>query len=244
MKILVTGADGYLGRGLVEGLGDAHELRLMDVRAFESAHEVIVGSVADPAAVARAVEGVDAIVIAHMASRQAGSYETPVVPFDVNVKGTANLFFAACRLGVPKVALISSVGAVHQHYLDGTFLSRDLPLGGTDMYTLTKVCQEVVAEHYHRTAGVAVAVFRPAYIVYADTLCDKYGANVDVDGPDGWQLIDPRDLGAAARLALELDDLGYEIFYTHGRGDGADKAETDYALTRLGWRPKHTFSAN
>jgi hypothetical protein len=40
------------------------------------------------------VKGCQAVVIAHMASRQAGSYQTPTVPFDANVKGTANLFFA------------------------------------------------------------------------------------------------------------------------------------------------------
>ena len=47
MKILMTGAAGFLGRGMVEALAPKHTLRLMDVVPVESPHECVVGDVCD-----------------------------------------------------------------------------------------------------------------------------------------------------------------------------------------------------
>ncbi len=238
MKTLVTGAAGYLGRGLIVPFEGAHELRLMDVVDFESPHEVLVGSVADLDTCREAVKGCDAVVIAHMASRGNNAYATPEIPFDVNVKGTANLFFAAVEAGIRKVALISSIGAVSHHQKQGTFLTADLPLHGGGIYGLTKICQEVIARQMHLEHGVAVAVLRPAYITDADTCKDKYGREAH---ECNWQFIDRRDIGLAARLALELPDLGYEIFYTLGTPMAADHADMTAIYERLGWKPEHPF---
>ena len=240
MKILITGAAGYIGPGLIEAFEGSHDLRLMDVTAMESPHETIVGTVADLAAVRDAVEGVDALLIAHMATRQAGAYDTPTDAFDVNVKGTANLFFAALEAGVRKVALVSSYGVVKRHAEeDGTFVSRDLPHRPRGMYMLTKVCQEVIAEQYHRQHGLAVAVLRPSKLLYEDTMTDKYG---DPIPRETWNLIDPRDIGQAARLALELPDLTYEVFYLLSKPEAATRVDTTHTRDRLGWDPEYPFA--
>ncbi|MBN2581499.1 MAG: NAD(P)-dependent oxidoreductase, partial [Planctomycetes bacterium] len=176
MKVLVTGAGGFLGRGLIVPFESKHTLRLMDVVDWPTPHEKIVGDVADLETCRRAVQGMDAIVIAHMASRQAGAYEAPTVAFDVNVKGTANLFFAAAEQGIRRVVLISTGGVVGAY--KGSFLSRDLPLKAVSLYGLTKALQEIVAEQYHREFGFQVAVLRLGYILSADdhdNVVDKYG---------------------------------------------------------------------
>ena len=49
MKILVTGAGGFLGRGLIVPLEGKHDLRLMDVADEDTPHEKVMGSVADRA---------------------------------------------------------------------------------------------------------------------------------------------------------------------------------------------------
>jgi len=109
MKVLVTGAGGYLGRGLIVPFEEhGYELRLMDVTPIESRHETVLGSVADLDTVRRALDGCQAMVIAHMASRQAAAYETPTMAFDVNVKGTANLYFAAVEQGIRRAVLVST----------------------------------------------------------------------------------------------------------------------------------------
>jgi len=210
------------------------------VAPMDSPHETVVGSVADLAIVREAVAGVDALVIAHMATRQAGAYETPVAAFDVNVKGTANLFFAAVEAGVRKVALVSSYGVVKRHAEeDGTFISRDLPHRPVGMYMLTKACQEVIAEQYHREHGLAVAVLRPSKLLYEDTMRDKYG---DPIPRETWNLIDPRDIGQAARKALELPDLTWEVFYLLAKPEAATRVDTTHTRERLGWDPEHPFA--
>jgi nucleoside-diphosphate-sugar epimerase len=94
MKVLVTGAGGFLGGGLIEPSVGRHDLRLMDVVDWQTPHEKVIGDVAHLETCRPAVQGCQGIVIAHMASRQAGAYQTPALPFDANVKGTANLFIA------------------------------------------------------------------------------------------------------------------------------------------------------
>lgn len=238
MKILITGAAGYLGRGLVKPFLGKHELRLMDVADWQAPAGKLIGSVADLDLCRKAMQGMDAVVIAHMATRQTGSYETPVLPFDINVKGTANLFFAAVEQKVSRVCLISSTGAVSDHP-EGTFQSRDLALRGKDIYSLTKVCQEVVADHYHRIHGIKVAIQRVAWIVDADTCVSKYGEKLPHWSPG---MVDPRDMGEAARLALELPDLDYEIFYVSGT-PGSDKTmDVAHTCKRLKWKPRYDFS--
>ena len=240
MKILVTGAGGYLGRGMIAPLVAAgHTLRLMDVVPFESPHEVVVGDVSDLEACRRALAGQDAVVIAHMAPNRPEVYATPVMPFDINVKGTANLFAAAVELGVRKVVLISSISVVWHSLGAGEFLRRDLPLQACQTYGLTKVCQEVVAEYYHRMHGIAVAMLRPAYITDADTLLDKYNRQ---QRTVNWQYIDRRDIGLAAACALQLADLGCEAFYLLGHRDGEKHADVAHTRQRLGWVPAHDFS--
>lgn len=239
MRILFTGAGGYLGRGMTPPLAAHHELRLMDIVPFDpvTEGEVMVGDVADLETCRRAVSGVDALVIAHMASRQAGAYETPVTPFDANVKGTANLLFAAQQEGIERAVLVSSLGAVLGNELD--YYPRDAPLAGKDIYSLTKACQEVVAEHWHRVHGMRIAVLRPNWVMDADTMVSKYGDQITT-----WTtgLIDRRDIGEAARLALELDDLGFEIFYVAGPAEAASDVDVAYTRRRLGWQPQFDFS--
>lgn len=240
MKVLITGAGGFLGHGIVTAFEGHHELRLIDVAPFERpGHEVIVGSVADLETVRRAVKGMDALVIAHMASRQARAYDTPTVPFDANVKGTVHLLFAAAEEGIRRVVLISSTGVVQERGETGGFLTRDLPykLGGT--YRLTKVIQEIIARQYHEEHGMAVAVLRVGCIMNADVSEDKYGRKFFERSA---ALTDRRDIGEVARLSLELADLAWEIFYVMSTDEALEVADIAYTRERLGWMPKHKFT--
>jgi len=54
--------------------------------------------------------------------------------------------------------------------------------------------------------------------------------------------VDRRDIGEAARLALELDGLGFEVFYVLGTPEALERADVAYTRDRLGWRPTHDFA--
>jgi UDP-glucose 4-epimerase len=63
MKVLVTGAGGNLARVVVPALAAAgHTPRRLDFRPIDTAHELLQGDVRNPNDLARAVDGVDAVV--------------------------------------------------------------------------------------------------------------------------------------------------------------------------------------
>jgi nucleoside-diphosphate-sugar epimerase len=236
MRILLTGAGGYLGRRLISSFERRdHTLRLMDVHQFETRHELLTGSVADLPAVREAVKGVDAIVIAHMA-KNPDAYVDPTLPFDINVKGTANLLFAAAEQKIGKIVLISSGGVTSAH--DVAVHGHTLPPKTKGLYYLTKALQEVIAEQFARDR-ISIAVLRIGYVVDGETRLDKYGRKIEKPHP---MLVDARDVGEAACLCLERDDIGYEVFPVIGVKSAIEKYDTAHTRNRLGWTPKYDFA--
>jgi nucleoside-diphosphate-sugar epimerase len=237
-RIAITGAAGFLGRSMVAVLEEQFPLRLLDVVPIEGKHESRVGDVSKLEDAMALCEGCTGLVIGHMAPQGPKNYGTPTVPFDVNVKGTANLFHAAVAQGIKRVVLISSGGAVQRHAAEGKFMTADLPLAPQSMYTLTKALQEQIARYYYENHGIEVSVLRPYYICDEDSLADKYG----IKRPSvNFQFIDPRDIAEAARLSFLVPKLGFEIFYLMGHPDAEAKADIKHLREFLGWKAKHTF---
>jgi len=238
MKVLVTGAAGYLGRGLIVPFADhGHELRLMDVREFDSPHEVVAGTVEDLDQVRDMVAGVDAVVIAHMAPRSPDSYAEPPVCFDINVKGTANLLFAAAEAGIKRIAVISSFAAIAANDQPWTHDMRPRSKGG--LYGMTKAAQELIAEQFQRDHQMGVCAIRVGYIMDADSMHDKYGREVSEWSP---AIGDRRDIGDVARLWLERDEIAYRVFHMVGTERGPIDFDMDDTCSYLNWKPAYDFS--
>ena len=237
-RIALTGAAGFLGRSLVAGLSPHFALRTLDINPTEGDGEKLVGSVADPATADALCQGCSHLVIAHMAPNRPEIYGTPEVPFDVNVKGVANLFDAAVRHGIRRTVLISST-AVVSGYEKGRFLDRHLPERPASIYSLTKALQESIAHYYHDRHAMEVAVFRPAHICDEDHLIDKYNQQFQ---RASWTMIDPRDIAEAVRLALLAPKIDYQTFYILGHTEAHVHADMQHIRDFLGWTPQHTFA--
>jgi nucleoside-diphosphate-sugar epimerase len=237
-RVAITGGAGFLGRSLTRILAEHFPVRVLDIVSVPGVVDCLVGDVSRLENALAVCEGCSDLVIGHMAPNQPEIYGTPTLPFDVNVKGTANLLHAAVVHGIKRVVLISSISAVEAQHLAGDFLTPDLPPSPLRMYPLTKALQEEVAKYYHRTQGLEVAVLRPAYICDEDSISDKYGKRRTTVN---WQFIDPRDIGEAARLALTVPQLGYEVFYLLGHPDADAHADMHRLREFLGWKPRHTF---
>jgi nucleoside-diphosphate-sugar epimerase len=238
--IAITGAGGFLGRTLAEEMARVHPVRLGDIGKVPDCGEACIGDLGDPGYASKLVEGAEALVISHMLSRSPGAYDHPKAPLDVNATATAVLFDAAVKAGCRTVVLISSIAVVQGPYKRKEFLTQDLPYSPGDLYGLSKAMQEQIASYYHHTAGVRVAMLRPAYVTDEATMTDKYGRQ---KGTVNWQFIDRRDIASAALAAIALPDLGLESFYILGHADADQHADVAHARKRLGWQPKHTFSA-
>jgi uronate dehydrogenase len=239
IRVALTGAAGFLGRTLAGNLAQYFPLRALDTQTAEGPWERIVGNVANLDDAMRLCEGCSHLVIAHMAPNRPEIYGTPPIPFDVNVKGVANLFHAASVQGIRRTVLISSTAVVQGHCNEGRFLTRDLRDYPTSLYGLTKTLQESIAKYYHEKNGMEVAVFRPAHICDEDSLVDKYGEKLTYTN---WVMIDPRDIAEAVRLSLVAPQLDYQTFYLLGHGEAEEHADLKYTREFLGWRPQHNFN--
>jgi len=70
MKVLITGAAGVIGRVLVQGLQDRHELRGFDCQEMPDMDDAIVGDIGDFDQVKRATEGMDAVIPSGQCARR------------------------------------------------------------------------------------------------------------------------------------------------------------------------------
>lgn len=174
MRILVTGADGFIGSHVVERL--VAEGR--DVRAFvyynsfnswgwldgsskevKRAIDVFAGDIRDPHGVRTAMRGCD--VVLHLAALIAipYSYHSPATYVDTNVTGTLNVLQAARDLGVGHVVHTST----SEVYGTALFvpITEDHPLQGQSPYSATKIGADQMALAYHRSFELPVTVIRP-----------------------------------------------------------------------------------
>jgi NAD dependent epimerase/dehydratase len=173
-KVLVTGADGFIGSHLVEALVE----RGADVRAFVFYNafnswgwldtlpaavldqiEVVSGDVRDPNGVRSAVRGVDAVF--HLAALIAipFSYHSPDSYVDTNVKGTLNVLQAARDYGTTRV-VVTSTSEVYgtAQYVP---IDESHPLQGQSPYSATKIAADRLSESFYRSFGTPVIIARP-----------------------------------------------------------------------------------
>jgi len=173
-KILVTGADGFIGSHLVELLVRSG----YDVRAFvlynsfnswgwldscdpdvAGRFEVFAGDVRDAHNVKKGMEGCD--VVMHLASLIAipYSYQAPEAYVDVNVRGTLNVLQAARDLGVDRVVHTST----SEVYGSAQFvpITEVHPLRGQSPYSATKIAADQLAFSFFTSFELPVVVARP-----------------------------------------------------------------------------------
>lgn len=173
-KVLVTGAEGFIGSHLTESLLE----KGYDVKAFVyynsfnnwgwldtlpkeklDAIEIFSGDIRDPNGVREAMKDVD--MVFHLAALIAipFSYHSPDSYVDTNIKGTLNVLQAARSLNTERV-LVTSTSEVYgtAQYVP---IDEKHPYQGQSPYSATKIGADRLAESFYRSFGLPVSIVRP-----------------------------------------------------------------------------------
>ena len=239
MKILLTGAAGFVGRAAVDILSQDHDVTAFDIRPVVGYDNTVQGDVLDYTKLEAVMTGHDAVVNTIMAPNISYGMDGP--GFDINVRGMFNLLEAARVCQIQRFVHTSS-GAVHGGYPEDTFLTYDLyPLKAGSFYDLSKLLQEELARNYHEQHGLSIACIRPWGIIDSDKMVTTDGNHVD-----GFYYgsIDRRDVASSLKCALETSDIGYDCFYIFATPGGYKKGDVARTERRLGWEPAYKFDAD
>ncbi|MEK4325861.1 NAD-dependent 4,6-dehydratase LegB [Paenibacillus sp. FSL R7-0312] len=171
-KILVTGADGFIGSHVTEKLVEqGYEVKAfvyynsfnswgwLDHSKYQSEFEVFAGDIRDPYGVKTAMKDCDKVL--HLASLIAipYSYHSPDTYIDTNIKGTLNVLQAARELDVSKVVHTST----SEVYGTAQYVPIDElhPLQGQSPYSASKIGADQMALSFYRSFDTPVAIIRP-----------------------------------------------------------------------------------
>lgn len=232
-RIVVTGGSGNAGRHIIKYLlSHSHTILNLDLVPlpstpdFTSVHTIRT-DLTDSGQVFNALtshyapteplpagmpEPPDAVI--HLA----GVPHPLIVPdnetFRINTIGCYNIIEAACKLGVKKIVIASSLTVYGMTYCEGPKqyphfpITEDSPVNPTDPYALSKICCERIAESFARKfeGKVDIYALRISRITtpeeYAGPMFRSYVEEPEKWAPHGWVYSDVRDLGQMCHLAV------------------------------------------
>jgi nucleoside-diphosphate-sugar epimerase len=246
MKILLLGGAGHVGSFITPYLKERHELRVLDMRPPRHADvEYVEGSVTDPAALQKALNGVDAFVWLVMRKPQGGSFrdqdvETIAENYDVNCKGLHLCLFTAHELGVMRGVYTSSMSV---HYRGRDYYPQEelVPLDTPTVYGLSKGFGELICQYFARWWDMNLIALRITGPRTREQFVEQRRNPPQTrPGVPPLYVTDEQDLANAYLAALET------VHHGHGRFDAffiaGDEAEKEHNLSKakrlLGWAPR------
>jgi nucleoside-diphosphate-sugar epimerase len=174
MKILVTGANGFVGRALCAELTKQGLTVLAAARektALENCLPIVVGNIYKATNWSAALTGVDIVV--HLAARVHVMHDKAADPLaefrKVNVDGTLNLARQAASAGVKRFIFISSAKVNGEHTETGKPFTEEVAANPQDAYGISKLEAEQGLLKIAQETGMDVVIIRPPLV---------YGAGV------------------------------------------------------------------
>ena len=168
MKVLITGATGFIGSHIVKALiTKGHKVRALVRKSSDTSNikgprvELAYGDITDPESLVAAVKGMDAVI--HLAAMVSdfGPYKDFVA---LNIDGVKNILDAAKDEGVSRFVHFSTNDVLGIHK-GGVVVDDSFPYKKTGYpYPDTKIEGEKIVFDYYKKYGLPVTVIRPSWV--------------------------------------------------------------------------------
>lgn len=243
MKVLLVGGAGHVGSFITPYLRERHQLRVLDLQPPRHDVEYIAGSITDPVAVGRALDGMDTFINLVMKSPQGGSSTDQTLTqiqenYEVNTLGLHVLLFTAQGMGIKRGVHTSTMSV---HWRERTWYPAEeaVPLDTPSVYGLTKGFGELICQYFARWFDMNIIALR----ITGPRTREQWLAERQQPREPGARHLywtDEEDLATAYLAALEAVQIG------HGRFDAVfiagDEHEEEHNLSKarrlLGWQPR------
>ena len=229
MNVLVAGGSGRVGSLILPFLKDQLRLRVLDlVPPPQGDVEYLEGDVNDPAAVAAAVAGMNAVV--YMVMPPLSHWNDLQFSHDLNIKGLHQVLQCAHEAGIRR-AVYASSASVHD-IKRGFYPSEDMPDDARDVYGFSKRLGERVCEWFcraHEMAIVSLRLWAPRSRqgwLEARKQKNRFQAGATLDS----------DVARAFLLALQCQAPGFHPVFISGDYQGKF-VNLSRARELLGWEP-------
>jgi nucleoside-diphosphate-sugar epimerase len=250
MKVLLVGGGGMVGTFVTPYLREHHSLRVLDLHPpHHDGVEYVEGSITDPEALRRALDGVDTFVNMVMKSPQGGSSNDQNLTqirenYEVNTLGLHLLLWTAQGMGITRGVHTSTMSV---HYRERPFFAseEEVPLDTPSVYGLSKGFGELICAYFARWFDMNLIALRITGPRTREAFLEER-RNAPSDGSRHLFWSDEEDLARAYLAALGAVQVG------HGRFDAVfiagDELQTEHNLSKarrlLNWEPQsHTYLA-
>lgn len=240
MNLLLVGGSGLVGTCITPYLRAHHTLRVLDLVPPQHDVDFVEGSIADPVALRRALEGMDSFITVVMKSGMGGftrdhTVEQTIDNYTVNCLGLHLLLLTAHELGITRGI---HTGTMSQHRRDRTWYASEdsVPQDGPNVYGLTKNLAEEICRYFAREFQMNLAVFR----ITGPSTRARFLERRQAPPVLGVVPTDEEDLANAYLAGLDFLQEGqgrFDAFFIAG-DENSEQINISRARALLGWEPR------
>ncbi|KAL1793091.1 hypothetical protein ACET3X_008073 [Alternaria dauci] len=235
-RIVFTGGSGVAGRHVIEKLlSFGHEILNVDATSLDNPNvHTLKADLTDGAQTFNSlschfkisepfmepVKTPDAVV--HFAGIPQPMRLPDNETYRINTLSSYNILESACKLGIRKIILASSLTTYGVTYAEGSTSYAHFPITETtpttpmDVYATSKLCMETTAASFaRRFPGVDIYCLRISAVIEPEKHAKKFEAYLNRPQDfkaHAWSYTDARDLGNMVQCCLQTDGLGYQVF--------------------------------